>query len=78
MKLVKFVIWLLILTTIISTIYILVNNWNEIATYLKIVICGYVTSCIIGLVGSIVTAMQDYQIKKLIKKLYDNTNAKEN
>lgn len=78
MKSVKFIIWLLILTTIISTIYLLVNNWNEIATYLKIVICGYVASCIIGLVGSVITAIQDYQIDKLIEKLYDDTNKKEN
>ena len=78
MKSVKLIIWLLIITTIIFTIYLLVNNWNEIATYLKIVICSYVASCIIGVIGSIVTAIQDYQINKSIEELHNNTNAKEN
>lgn len=77
MKSVKFIIWLLILTTIISTTYLLITNWNEIATYWKIVLCGYVISRIICLVGSVIIAIQDYQIDKSIEKLYDNTNRKE-
>lgn len=77
MKSVKFIIWLLILTTIISTTYLLITNWNETATYWKIVLCGYVISCIICLVGSVIIAIQDYQIDKSIEKLYNNTNRKE-
>ena len=78
MKVVKLIIWLLILTSVICTIYLLATNWSETATYWKIILCGYVTSCIIGLVDSIITTIQDYQIDKLIEKLYDNTNKKEN
>lgn len=73
MKMIKLIIWLLILTSVICTTYLLVTNWNETATYWKIILCGYVASCIIGLVDEIVTVIQDYQIHKLIEKLYDNT-----
>ena len=78
MKSIKFIIWILILTVIISTIYPLVTNWNEIAVYWKIILCDFVIGCIIGLVSDIVDTIQDYQIDKLIEKLCDNTNKKEN
>ena len=74
MKVVKFIIWLLISTSVICTTYLLVTNWNETPIYWKIVICSYAASYIISLVGSIVTTIQDYQINKLIK----NLNTKEN
>lgn len=60
MKVVNFIIWLLILTSVICNTYVLVTNWNEIPIYCKIIICSYVVSYIISLVFNIIATIQDY------------------